>query len=76
MGDGWAVRLLRILWIIFLIGSSIQVKDEISDGFYFIKWILATIIFFIGWVIAILIPLQYILLGSINPKVLIEDFIK
>lgn len=76
MVDGWAVRLLRILWIIFLIGSSIQVKDEISDGLYFIKWILATIIFFIGWVVAVLMPLQYILLGSINPKVLIEDFIK
>lgn len=76
MVDGWAVRLLRILWIIFLIGSSIQVKDEISNGLYFIKWILATTIFFIGWVVAVLMPLQYILLGSINPKVLIEDFIK
>ena len=62
---GWPVRLLRVLWIAFVIVSFIQVDQYLYE----------VIFLFIRWIIAVLIPLQYILLDSINPKVLIEDFI-
>lgn len=69
---GWPVRLLRVLWIAFVIVSFIQV-DQYAYGFF--EWVFEVIFLFIRWIIAVLIPLQYILLDSINPKVLIEDFI-
>lgn len=68
MVDGWAVRLLRVLWILALIISGFQAVDE-SHGFF--EWLITTLIFFIGWIIVALIPLQYILLGSMKPNKLI-----
>lgn len=70
---GWPIRLLRVLWIAALICSYIQNGDYYIFSVF--EGLIMTIFTFIIWIIAALIPLQYILLNSTNPKVLIEDFI-
>lgn len=74
MVSGWPIRLLRVLWIAALVCSGILAETH-YHLFGLFDWFLAAISYFIVWIIAFLIPLQYILLDSINPKVLIEDFI-
>ena len=73
MVSGWPIRLLRVLWIAALIGSYIQNDSEYI--YSVLNGLIMTVFTFIIWIIAALIPLQYILLNSINPKVLIEDFV-
>ena len=68
---GWPIRLLRVLWIASVIVSLVQ-ADEESSNLY--ELVVVMIGFFILWIIAFLIPLQYILLGSINPKVLFNKW--
>lgn len=76
MVSGWPIRLLRVLWIAALVCSGILAELINHNYFGYLVWPVFTVFYFIVWIIAFLIPLQYILLNSINPKVLIEDFIK